>query len=106
MNYVKILKVFYPIVPHLMSECLYSLNEDKKLFWPELENKYLVQDNVNIVIQINGKKRGLLSMKKNSKEDDIIQKSLNDIKLKKYLDGKKIFKKIFVKDKLINFIIK
>ena len=45
-------------------------------------------------------------MKKGCKEDEIIKKSLNDLKIKKYLDGKKIYKKIFVKDKLINLIIK
>ena len=106
LNYIKILKVFYPIIPHLISECLNSFNEDKKLFWPKLENKYLIEDNVNIVIQINGKKRGLFLMKKGCKEEEIIKKSLSDLKLKKYLDGKKIYKKIFVKDKLINLIIK
>ena len=45
-------------------------------------------------------------MKKGTDENEIIKKSLNDIKLKKYLEEKKILKKIFVKDKLINLIIK
>ena len=105
-NYIKILKVFYPIIPHLISECLKSLGEDNKLFWPEIEKKYLVEDNVNIVIQINGKKRGLFLMKKGSLEEEIIKKTLNDIKLKKYLDKKEILKKIFIKDKLVNLIVK
>ena len=105
-NYIKILKVFYPIIPHIISECLKSLREDNKLFWPEIEREYLVEDNVNIVIQINGKKRGLFLMKKGSEEEEIIKKTLNDIKFKKYLDGKKIFKKIFIKDKLVNLIVK
>ena len=56
--------------------------------------------------EINGKKRGLFLMKKGCKEEEIIKKSLSDLKLKKYLDGKEIYKKIFVKDKLINLIIK
>ena len=47
-NYIKILKVFYPIIPHIISECLKSLREDNKLFWPEIEREYLVEDNVNI----------------------------------------------------------
>ena len=105
-NYIKILKVFYPIIPHIISECLKSLREDKKLFWPEIEREYLVEDNVNIVIQINGKKRGLFLMKKGSQEEEIIKKTLNDIKLKKYLDKKEILKKIFIKDKLVNLIVK
>ena len=105
-NYIKILKVFYPIIPHLISECLKSLREDNKLFWPEIEKKYLVENNVNIVIQINGKKRGLFLMKKGSQEEEIIKKTLNDIKLKKYLDKKEILKKIFIKDKLVNLIVK
>ena len=105
-NYIKILKVFYPIIPHLISECLKSLGEDNKLFWPEIEKKYLVENDVNIVIQINGKKRGLFLMKKGSQEEEIIKKTLNDIKLKKYLDKKEILKKIFIKDKLVNLIVK
>ena len=105
-NYIKILKVFYPIIPHIISECLKSLREDNKLFWPEIEREYLVEDNVNIVIQINGKKRGLFLMKKGSQEDEIIKKTLKDIKLKKYLYKKEILKKIFIKDKLVNLIVK
>ena len=78
----------------------------QQIFWPEIEREYLVEDNVNIVIQINGKKRGLFLMKKGSLEEEIIKKTLNDIKLKKYLDKKEILKKIFIKDKLVNLIVK
>jgi len=85
---------------------LNSINEDKNLSWPEIEDKYLIKDNVNIVVQINGKKRGLFVMKKETKQNEIVEKILNDIKLKKYFEGKEILKKIFVKDKLINLIIK
>ena len=45
-------------------------------------------------------------MKKETKQNEIVEKILNDIKLKKYFEGKEILKKIFVKDKLINLIIK
>ena len=45
-------------------------------------------------------------MKKGSQEKEIIKKTLNDIKLKKYLDKKEILKKIFIKDKLVNLIVK
>ena len=45
-------------------------------------------------------------MKKGSQEEEIIKKTLNDIKLKKYLDKKEILKKIFIKDKLVNLIVK
>ena len=78
----------------------------KKLSGAKIVIDALIEENVNIVIQINGKKRGLFLMKKGTDENEIIKKFLNDIKLKKYLEEKKILKKIFVKDKLINLIIK
>ena len=73
-NYIKILKVMIPIVPHLAYECLSDFNIIKDLSWPNVESKYLKDDKKNIVIQINGKKRGVLEILTNIDEKSLLAK--------------------------------
>ena len=105
-NYVKLLKIIKPILPHIISECLHELNIKDVDHWPIIEEKYLEQKNVNIVIQINGKKRAVIETKKDIAEKELIKNINTNQELKKYINNKKIFKIIFVKNKIINFIIK
>ena len=56
-------------------------------------------------MQINGKKRVLIETYKDIDEENLIELVLKDNALKKYLEGKKIKRKIFIKSKLINFIL-
>ena len=105
-NYNKILKVMLPIVPHLASECLEEICNDKKISWPKINKKYLQTKKYNIVIQINGKKRSLISTAKSMTEKVLIEKIKKTKELDKFLINKNIIKSIFIKDKLINLIIK
>jgi len=106
-NYRKILCIILPILPHFGSECLEDLKIDhKKIEWPIVNKKFLVSEEINIVVQINGKKRSIINCKKGIKEDSLIKVIKQDIKLNKFLENKKNIKTIFVKDKLINLIIK
>ncbi len=104
-NYKKILISIMPVIPHFSNECLDSLGIKNKLNWPEYDDKFIENKNNIIVIQINGKKRGLLTLPKNSTEEELFKLIKNDIKVFKYIDGREIKKKIYVKDKLINIII-
>ena len=65
----------------------------------------LKEDTINIVIQINGKKRGLIQTKPNITEEKLFEIIKNDEKIMKYFDQKNIKKKIYIKDKLLNIII-
>ena len=105
-NYEKILKVINPILPHLSSECLEDINNKFNLNWPKIEDKYLIEENINIVIQINGKTRSIFKLKKNITEEELIEEIKKDTKLKKHIEGKLISKTIYIKNKLINLIIK
>ena len=60
---------------------------------------------VNIVIQINGKKRGLVQTKPNITEEKLFEIIKNDEKVMKYLYQKNIKRKIYINDKLLNIII-
>ena len=65
----------------------------------------LKEEIVNIVIQINGRKRGLIQSKPDITEEKLFEIIKNDEKIIKYLDQKNIKKKIYIKDKLLNIII-
>ena len=106
-NYADILKTMMPFLPHFASECLNELSVDPILNkdWPKINSKLLKSDLVNIVVQINGKKREILEIKNDSSDEEILKLIQKNEKLEKFLKNKKILKKIFVKNRLINLII-
>ena len=105
-NYKKILSVLLPIIPHFASECLKDLNLDYNAKWPAVDNKFLISENTNIIIQINGKKRSIINCKKGISEETLMKKIKEDIKVNKFLENKINIKSIFIKDKLLNLIVK
>ena len=102
-NYQKILIVMTPILPHFANECL-SIIKAKNFTWPEYNISMLKEETINIVIQINGKKRGLIQSKPNISEEKLFEIIKNDEKIIKYFDQKNIKKKIYIKDKILNII--
>ena len=85
-------------------ECLDQMSINK-LSWPNIEGKFLVEENVNIVVQFNGKKRGLHQTKKGISEDDLVKEILTSEVFKKILKDSNVKKQIYITDRLINFII-
>ena len=109
LNYSKILILLSPFIPHFAAECLEILKKYKKDLineWPDVDEKYIVNENINLVIQINGKKREIFELKKDTSEEEILDIIKNNEKLKNYIQNKKIIKKIFVPNKIINLIVK
>ncbi len=104
-NYEKILISITPILPHLASECLSSIGNNNQLTWPKLDENIIIEDKIIIVVQINGKKRGLIECNRDIDEKNIIKMILENEDLKKYLKNKEIKRKIYVPKKLINFIL-
>ena len=104
-NYKKILITINPIIPHLSSECLKIIGENNEIIWPSYDEKQLKESSIFVVIQINGKKRGLINTKPNLTEEELMQLIDKDEKISKNLLGFNIKKKIYIKDKLINIII-
>ena len=105
-NYINVLKVINPIIPHFSNECLEKLKiSTEAIEWPEIDQKYLEQEIFNIVTQINGKKRKVFSISKSVDKKTLIENIKKDEQIKKYLDNKQIIKTIYIENKLINFII-
>ena len=87
-NYKKILITMTPIIPHFANECLELINV-KDQNWPEIDNTMLKDDLINIVIQINGKKRGLIKTKPSISEEKLFDIINKDETLTKYFNQKK-----------------
>ena len=103
-NYIKILTTLMPIVPHFSNECLELLNTNKELKWPIYDENAIEEKSTIIVIQINGKKRAIIDVKKNINENDLMELIYSDEKITKYFDKNEIKKKIYIKNKLMNII--
>jgi len=104
----KILRIMMPFVPHITSECLLDLEGNNfylKNNWPEVDESLLEDKDVTIIVQINGKKRGLLSTVKDIDKKEVIAKAKDIENIKKNLANRKIIKNVFIKNKVINFII-
>ena len=104
-NYQNILILMSPVIPHFASECLEILNNKEKIIWPEYNKNLIQEDEVNIVIQINGKKREIIKSQRGITEENLLKLVMTNDKLSKYLENNPIRKKIYIKDKLINIIL-
>jgi len=103
-DYIKFLVSISPVVPHLSSECLNQLNINK-YEWPEINEEFLIEENVSVVVQFNGKKRGIIDIKKDSPEEDLVKEIFESKTFDKYLKNNTIKKQIYVRNRLINFLI-
>jgi leucyl-tRNA synthetase len=103
-NYKKILTIMSPFVPHLTAECLNNLNESK-INWPNVSKDELMEEEINFVVQINGKKRAILKVNRDLDESSILKKIKLNNEIEKFLQNKKIKKTIFVSNRLINIIL-
>ena len=104
-NYSKILITMSPIIPHFANECLKILGNSDNSKWPISIKELLVENSVNYVIQINGKKRAVINSIRDTSEKDLFELIKNNSATKKYIENKVIKKRIFIPNKLINIIL-
>ena len=101
---INITKLFMPFAPHLCRELLERLKVNNA-DWPEYNEALTVEDTIGIAIQINGKLRGTLQVKKDLSKEELENLARNEEGAKKYLEGKEIKKVIVVPNKLVSFVI-
>ncbi len=103
-NYKKILVCFSPVIPHFSSECLSDLNANEEIKWPNFDKSILDTAEVKFVIQVNGKKRAILNVKKDISENDLLKLAKENKSVDKYLNNVEINKVIFVQNRLLNIL--
>ena len=100
----KIIMLLIPLIPHLAHECCEIMN--KKFYWPKHDPELLVDKDCTIVIQVNGRKRGIFTIPINASESVVIEQAKKQDNVSKYIENSTIIKNIYLKNKLINFITK
>ena len=97
--------LFLPAIPHYASECLEEMQKKEKIEWPDVNEDLLVEDKIDYVIQINGKKRAILNESRDIDRESLLVKVKTNKVSKKYLINKSINKVIFIKNRLMNILI-
>ncbi len=103
-----LIRIIEPMTPHLAEECWSIIGKTNDLSsepWPEVKQELLVKENVTIIIQINGKKRGELEISFGSSEEEVTQESMKIKNIHDLLKDQVIKKKIFVPNKILNVVI-
>ena len=108
-SFEQFLKLSSPFAPHLVEDIWQNILGHKKSIhlekWPEYDEKLIAEELVSMVVQVNGKARSVISLPAGSGEEEVKKFALADEKIKKHLAGREIRKTIFVKNRLINFVI-
>ena len=102
-NITKIIKIMVPFTPHLAYECLEMLKCNSVNIWPKIDKNNL-SEIIKLAIQVNGKTRDIMEVKKDLSEDQVKKEILIKSKVKKYIDDKKIIRTIFIKNRILNYI--
>ncbi len=104
-----LLKMLVPFAPHISSELWQQLgNNDfiEKSGWPKWNEELLKTNEIQIIVQVNGKLRGKIKVSANSEKDKILAAAKAEDNVSKFLQDKEILKEIFIPNKLINFVVK
>ena len=104
-----LIKLLAPMAPHITEE-LWELKGQKfsvhNQEFPSWDDELISTDAKTIVVQINGKVRSQFDIDGTKSEEEVFEIALNNEKVKENIAGKEIIKKIYVKDKLVNFVVR
>jgi leucyl-tRNA synthetase len=95
----------FPMTPHIAAECLNNFGVSELMEWPNIDKSILKTQKIKLPVQINGKTRSIIEISNNLDENAVKLIVKKDEKIKKYLVNNQIKKTIFVKNRIINFII-
>ena len=73
--------------------------------WPSYDERLASAGDVEIAVQVNGKLRSRLTVPRGMAEKDVLARVLADEAVKKFVDGQKVKKVIFVQDRLVNLVV-
>jgi leucyl-tRNA synthetase len=103
-----LVRVLSPIVPHVAHELWLALGHTTPVIdakWPEADAEARLSDSIAMVVQVNGKLRGQISVPAGSTNDAIIAAALAEESVRKFIDGQTIRKQVVVPNKLVNFVV-
>ncbi|MBP6857811.1 MAG: class I tRNA ligase family protein [Candidatus Pacebacteria bacterium] len=108
-EYKTFLQLLSPFAPHITEELWYELGEKESIHlsaWPKYDEALVVDEEVTIGVQINGKLRGEITISKDESEEAVEKMALELPKIKEHTEGKEILKVVIVPNRIINIVIK
>ena len=96
-----------PFAPHLAEECWERLGHDESIFeasWPEYDEALAREEQVELVVQINGKVRARLTVPRGLEEEAAFAAALDHDDVQRHLGSKSVRKRIYVPDRLVNIV--
>jgi leucyl-tRNA synthetase len=99
--------LFSPIMPHLAEECYNIIGYKNFVFnaeFPKFNEKLIIDDNVKIALQVCGKLRGVIEVKKDLAKEELEKLALKNENVQKFVKDKEIKRIILVPNKLINIV--
>jgi len=105
----KYIQLLSPFAPHLSEELWHQLGNTESIFktkWPDYDSRFIQENEIEIVLQVNGKVRGRVKVIAGTSDKKMKELALNNQKVKKYIAGTTILKTIVVKNKLVNIVVK
>lgn len=106
-DYKIFLQILSPFAPHITEELWRELGEKKSIHisdWPKFDKKKILEEEIKIAVQINGKVRAEIMIEKDEKEEDIKQKAVQNEVVARFVKNADIKKIIYVKNRLINIV--
>ena len=104
-----VVRMLYPITPHICFELWQALGNESNIDtaeWVKADEAAMVEDEKLIVVQVNGKVRGKVTVPATSSEEEVKAAAKADPNVAKFLDGKEILKEIYIPLKMLNFVVK
>ena len=98
-----------PIAPHIAEELWKRFGHDGTITYvdfPTFDEKYLVDDEVEVPVQINGKVKARINVAADAAQDDVVATALADSKIASLVEGKNIVKQIYVPGRMVNLVVK
>jgi leucyl-tRNA synthetase len=97
-----------PFVPHFAEECWERMGHTESVFearWPAWDEGLVVEDQIEVVVQVNGKTRSKVQVARDADEDAVTAAALRDATVGRFVEGKTIRKRIHVPNRLLNLVV-
>ncbi len=105
----KLTLLLAPFTPHLAEELWSQMGKEGSVHsqqWPEYKEKYIIREEIEMVLQVNGRVRGRMMVSKEADKDELKSAALSKERVQSYVEGKEIVKVIVVPEKLVNIVVK
>ena len=103
-----LLVMLAPYAPHLAEELWAALGHDRSIFtaaWPAYDAGLAAAGEVEIVVQVNGKVRGRLTVSRGATEAQVVERAMQDEAVRRFVDGQPVRKTVYVQDRLLNLVV-